>query len=125
MRRAWERSTPAQQGELRYLLVQNRTLARAYQLKEELRELLHTPNGDTLAVELHHILHPTQPNAATASLCAPCTIRFSRTGTRSSLSQSTGPLSVESRHSITTGRRLCIGHAATVTMTTCFRSFAS
>lgn len=61
--RAWERSTPAQQGELRYLLAQNRTLARAYQLKEELRELLHAPNGDTLAIGLRHILRRTQRRA--------------------------------------------------------------
>jgi transposase len=58
--KAWERLTPSEQGELRYLLAQNKTLARAYQIKEEIREVLHAPDGKTLASGLRHILRRTQ-----------------------------------------------------------------
>jgi transposase len=58
--RAWERLTPPEQGELRYLLAQNKTLARAYQLKEEIRQVLRAPDGETLAIGLRHILRRTQ-----------------------------------------------------------------
>jgi len=50
--RAWERSTPTQQGELRFLLAQNKTLARAYQIQEELREALHAPDARQAAEHL-------------------------------------------------------------------------
>jgi transposase len=58
--RAWERSTPAQQGELRFLLAQNKTLARAYQIQEELREVLRAPDAETMALGLRQILRRTQ-----------------------------------------------------------------
>jgi len=58
--RAWERSTPTQQGELRFLLAQNKTLARAYQIQEELREALHAPDAATMAIGLRQILRRTQ-----------------------------------------------------------------
>jgi transposase len=58
--RAWERCTPAQQEELRVLFSYNRTLARAYQIKEELRETLHAPNRTLMEVALRHILRRTQ-----------------------------------------------------------------
>src|SRR5262249_48666199 len=38
----------------------NRTLARAYQIKEELREVLHAPSGPSLEVGLQRILRRTQ-----------------------------------------------------------------
>jgi len=58
--RAWERLAPSEQGELRYLLAQNKTLARAYQIKEEMRQVLHAPDGDAKATGLRHILRRTQ-----------------------------------------------------------------
>lgn len=61
--KAWERLTPSEQGELRYLLAQNKTLARAYQIKEELREVLRAPTGEAMAHGLRHILRRTQSHS--------------------------------------------------------------
>jgi transposase len=58
--RAWEHCTPEQQGELRILLSYNRTLARAYQIKEELRETLHAPDRASMEAGLRHLLRRTQ-----------------------------------------------------------------
>lgn len=57
--RAWERTTPTQQVELTMLLAQNRTLARAYQIKEELRGVLRATTRDEMAVGLRRILRRT------------------------------------------------------------------
>jgi transposase len=59
--RAWEHCTLAQQDELRVLLSYNRTLARAYQIKEELRETLHAPDRTAMEAGLRHLLRRTQP----------------------------------------------------------------
>lgn len=45
------------------MLACNRTLARAYQIKEELRDVLHAPSGPDLAVGLRRILRRTQYRA--------------------------------------------------------------
>jgi transposase len=58
--RAWERSTKRQQDELRVLFSYNRTLARAYQIKEELRETLHAPDRASMEAGLRHLLRRTQ-----------------------------------------------------------------
>jgi transposase len=58
--RAWERNTEAQRDELRMLLSFNSTLARAYQIKEELREVLGAPDRDAMAIGLARILRRTQ-----------------------------------------------------------------
>lgn len=58
--RAWEKASEAQLAELGTLLMCNRTLARAYQIKEELRDVLHAPSGATLAIGLRRILRRTQ-----------------------------------------------------------------
>ena len=55
-----ERLSAAKQGELRFLLAQNKTLARAYQIKEEMREALQAPNGEAMTVGLRRILRRTQ-----------------------------------------------------------------
>jgi transposase len=58
--RAWEKTTDQQRIDLKFLLSHNRTLARAYQIKEELRDVLHAPSGPDLAVGLKRILRRTQ-----------------------------------------------------------------
>jgi len=58
--RAWEKTTDRQRADLEMLLSLNRTLARAYQIKEELREVLHAPSGPDLEVGLKRILRRTQ-----------------------------------------------------------------
>ena len=58
--RAWEKTTGQQRADLDLLLSHNRTLARAYQIKEELREVLHAPSGPDLEVGLKRILRRTQ-----------------------------------------------------------------
>jgi transposase len=58
--RAWERCTPQQQSSLRDLLGCNRQLARAYQLKEELREVLHAPDRPAMMAGFARILRRTQ-----------------------------------------------------------------
>lgn len=57
--RAWERTTDSQKHDLRILLAHNRTLARAYQIKEELRDVLHAPNRSAIEVGLRRILRRT------------------------------------------------------------------
>lgn len=57
--RAWERTTDAQKADLQTLLGHNRTLARAYQIKEELREVLHAPDRAAIEVGLQRILRRT------------------------------------------------------------------
>jgi transposase len=57
--RAWERTTDAQKADLRALLRHNTTLARAYQIKEELREVLHAPDRISMDVGLQRILRRT------------------------------------------------------------------
>lgn len=58
--RAWEKCTPAQQSDLRVLFSYNRTLGRAYQINEELRETLHAPDRASMEVGLRRILRRTQ-----------------------------------------------------------------
>jgi transposase len=57
--RAWERTTDAQKADLQLLLAHNRTLARGYQIKEELREVLHAPNRAAIETGLLRILRRT------------------------------------------------------------------
>ncbi len=57
--RAWERITDNQKAELQALLSLNRTLARGYQIKEELREVLHAPTRAAMALGLCRILRRT------------------------------------------------------------------
>jgi transposase len=57
--RAWERTTDSQKTDLQALLGHNRTLARGYQIKEELREVLHAPNRAAMEVGLQRILRRT------------------------------------------------------------------
>jgi transposase len=57
--RAWERTSEADKADLRMLLGHNRTLARGYQIKEELREVLHAPNRAAIEVGLQRILRRT------------------------------------------------------------------
>ena len=58
--RAWERCTKEQQEELVHLLSYNRTLARAYQVKEELREVLRAPDRPSMEEGLRRILRRIQ-----------------------------------------------------------------
>jgi transposase len=57
--RAWERTTDSQKADLRTLLRCNRTLARAYQIKEELRDVLHAPDRTAIEIGLRRILRRT------------------------------------------------------------------
>jgi len=61
--RAWERCTEQQQARLQQLLASNAKLAAAYQLKEELRDVLSAPNESTMAKGLAHVLRRTQRKA--------------------------------------------------------------
>ena len=58
--RAWENCTEAQQTKLQQLLACNAKLAAAYQMKEELREVLAAPNESAMAKGLAHVLRRTQ-----------------------------------------------------------------
>jgi transposase len=58
--RAWERTDEQQRVELRRLLSYNSALARAYHLKEQLRDVLHAPNRKRMSRGLDHILRRTQ-----------------------------------------------------------------
>ena len=58
--RAWERCTVEQQEKVNHLLSYNVTLARAYQIKEELRDVLHAPDRPSLEQGLRRILRRTQ-----------------------------------------------------------------
>ncbi|MCP3884975.1 MAG: ISL3 family transposase, partial [Propionibacteriaceae bacterium] len=58
--RAWEKCTPAQRVMLKRMLGLNGKLARAYQVKEELREVLHAPDEVTMLLGLVHVLRRTE-----------------------------------------------------------------
>jgi transposase len=58
--RAWERVSDEQRAELAVLLSYNATLARAYQIKEELRLVLRAPDRDAMIKGLDRILRRTQ-----------------------------------------------------------------
>jgi len=57
--RAWERTTDEQKVTIQAALAHNRTLARAYQIKEELREVLRAPDRAAMQVGLRRILGRT------------------------------------------------------------------
>lgn len=61
--RAWEKSTPEQQGKLRELFALNGKLARAYQVVEELRVALRAPDRDSMITALDHVLYRTEKRA--------------------------------------------------------------
>ena len=54
--RAWEKCTPEQRAELKRFLSYNGKLAHAYQVVEELREVLHAPDELTMLIGLCHVL---------------------------------------------------------------------
>ena len=59
--RAWDKCTPRQQDELRRIFSYNGQLARAYQIVEELREVVvHARDRASMACGLDHILRRTQ-----------------------------------------------------------------
>lgn len=57
--RAWERTSDEQKAEIRMLLSHNRTLARGYQIREELRAVLHAPDREAIEIGLQRILRRT------------------------------------------------------------------
>jgi transposase len=58
--RAWERTTESQRAELKKLFSYNGTLARFYQVMEELREALHAPDRNAMGLAFTRILLRTQ-----------------------------------------------------------------
>lgn len=54
--RAWNNNTDAQRAEVIRVLGFNRRLAHAYQVAEELREVLHAPNEIAMAIGLEHVM---------------------------------------------------------------------
>lgn len=58
--KAWERTTGLERERLERLLGQNRLLARAYQIKEELREVLRAPDRQSMEIGLRRALRRTQ-----------------------------------------------------------------
>jgi transposase len=61
--RAWEHCSPSQQAKLKELLACNAKLAAAYQIKEELRDVLGAPDESAMAEGMAHILRRTQRKA--------------------------------------------------------------
>ena len=61
--KAWERTTADERARLHQLLAQNRILARAYQIKEELREVLAAPDRASMEKGLTRILRRTRSYA--------------------------------------------------------------
>jgi transposase len=57
--RAWERTTAEQKADVLELLGHNRILARGYQIKEELRLVLHAPDRASIEAGLKRILRRT------------------------------------------------------------------
>jgi len=57
--RAWERTTDTEKAEIQMVLSHNRTLARGYQIREELRAVLHAPDRDAIETGLQRILRRT------------------------------------------------------------------
>jgi transposase len=57
--RAWECTTDGQKADIRTVLSHNRTLARGYQIKEELRAVLHAPDRAAMEIGLKRILRRT------------------------------------------------------------------
>lgn len=58
--RAWEKCSEAQQAELKRLLSYNGKFAHAYQVVEELREVLHAPDRPAMVLGLSRILRRTE-----------------------------------------------------------------
>jgi len=58
--RAWEKCSASDQEKLRKLLSYNRHLARAYEIVEELREVLKAPDRPTMVLGLDRILRRTE-----------------------------------------------------------------
>jgi len=58
--RAWERTTEEQRAELKKLFSYNGTLARFYQVVEELRQALHAPDREAMGLAFTRILLRTQ-----------------------------------------------------------------
>lgn len=58
--RAWERTTEEQRAELKAVFRYNDTLARFYQVVEELRGVLHAPDRASMAKGIFHILLRTE-----------------------------------------------------------------
>jgi transposase len=58
--RAWERNSAGDRARLSEILGHNRTLARGYQIKEELREVLAAPDRRSMEIGLARILHRTR-----------------------------------------------------------------
>jgi len=58
--RPWERCNAGQQAKLKLVLSYNQQLARAYQIVEELRVVLHAPDRESMEVGLERILRRTQ-----------------------------------------------------------------
>jgi len=64
--RAWERTSGAQKLEIATLLAENRTLARGYQIREELRAVLHAPDRESIEIGLQRILRRTARRSTAA-----------------------------------------------------------
>ena len=58
--RAWEKCSEPDQAKLKELLSHNQLLARAYQIKEELREVLRAPDRESMALGLDRIARRTE-----------------------------------------------------------------
>lgn len=63
--RSWEKSTTEQRANLRLLFHFNSLLGRAYQIVEELREVLKAPDAASLTLGLHRILRRTASRRVT------------------------------------------------------------
>lgn len=61
--RAWERTSEADRARLRQLFALNGKLARAYQVVEELRQVLRAPDGASISAGLLHVLRRTERRA--------------------------------------------------------------
>jgi hypothetical protein len=102
----------------------NRILARGYQIKEELREVLHAPDRAAIEVGLRSIPRRTGRHDILWAYAA-ATTRSRSAGTRSSPWPTIARLSGDSKPSITTGRPSSAAFAVTAITTISYASRAS
>ncbi len=63
MLRAWEKTTEDERARLRTIFALNGKLARAYQVVEELRDVLKAPDLASMSAGLWHVLYRTEKRA--------------------------------------------------------------
>ena len=122
--RAWDRTSDSDKRRLRRLFSFNGKLARAYQVVEELREVLKAPDKDSMETGLRHVLYRTEKRTNVPMrklhVLAQKPLRLP-----SSLSANIIRPPVASKRSTATGRRSSVAAEAIETMITYYANFDS